>query len=531
MEFHHPIRLLLGVMLAFAFPKIGLAQLTLNVNALASVRVSNTLPYNITVASQGQPFSSVQVSSTYSPSLDFVSAAPQDGNVSFTRVDNSVTFLIAQLIPGSTQALTLTLRPRLVTTVTNAFAATIGQFVVRTNVSTTVTEMPGTADVMVTITPPPQPIIVNDWVTFGVHLVNRGGGTVSGITLTNTFTNGPVLIRGYRPSTGGSVAQNPRRVIFNVGDLVAGQTTNYQITIQPTAATNIVLRSNFRFSGNADTNAANNTASATINVQPTGTNQLIASIASTPQQFNPQNALMEQRIIVTNVGPTEALSARVMFSNITYRVVNAVGTNNGLPFVVHPATIQPTQSVEMLIEYFIPSREPRQDPDLIAYSIGDVTPTASVNGSGVVITNIVWRQPFGAMTESNLVLTFPSTNRAAYEVQYSSSPEFTNALRALPTIIAQANHVMWVDYGPPKTVGRPRLGPTIINTNVVTTNSIVSTNDVVVTNIVFVTNDVTITTNIFIGTNSVISTNDIVGTNQISITNLNMRFYRAIQLP
>ena len=118
-----------------------------------------------------------------------------------------------------------------------------------------------------------------------------------------------------------------------------------------------------------DTNAANNTATATINVQQPGTNQLVAGIVSTPQQFNPQNAFMEQRIFVRNYGSNDAPSARVMFSNITYRVANAVGTNNGLPFVVHPATIQPTQSVEMLIEYFIPSREPRPDPDLIAYSI------------------------------------------------------------------------------------------------------------------------------------------------------------------
>jgi hypothetical protein len=149
----------------------------------------------------------------------------------------------------------------------------------------------------------------------------------------------------------------------------------------------------------------------------------------------------------------------------------------------------------------------------------------------VEITNIAWRQPFGAMTESNLVIEFPSVTRASYEVQYSSSPQFTNALRALPLLIAQANHVMWVDYGPPKTVSRPRLGPTVINTNVVTTNSIVSTNDVVITSFVFVTNDMVITTNTFVSTNSVISTNDVVGTNQISITNLNMRFYRAIQLP
>jgi hypothetical protein len=530
MEFH-PIRLLLGVMLAVSFPHVAMSQTgSVRVTSPPFATLSNNFSHSIFITNFGPGAATINLVSSFSPSLQFVSATSNE-NVTVTASANRVEFVIPVLLPTSNQVLTLTLRPTQTGTVTNRFVLTVGNFTTATNVSILVSELPGNGDVAVAVTPPSQPIIVNDWVTFGVSLVNRGVGTVSGIFLTNTFTGGPVLIRGYRPSSGGSVAQNPRRVIFNVGSLVAGQTTNYQITIQPTAASNIVLRSNFRFSGNGDTNSVNNTASAAINVQQAGTNQLIAGIVSTPQQFNPQNAAMEQRIAVTNVGTNEAPSARVMFSNITYRVANAVGTNNGLPFVVHPATIQPAESVEMLIEYFIPSREPRPDPDLIAYSIGDVTPVASVSGSGVVITNIVWRQPFGAMTESNLVLTFPSTNRASYEVQYSSSPEFTNALRALPTIIAQANHVMWVDYGPPKTVSRPRLGPTIINTNVVTTNSIVITNDVVVTNITFVTNDMVITTNTSISTISVISTNDVVGTNQISITNLNMRFYRAIQLP
>jgi len=143
-----------------------------------------------------------------------------------------------------------------------------------------------------------------------------------------------------------------------------------------------------------------------------------------------------------------------------------------------------------------------------------VTPTASANGSGVLITNIAWRRPVGAMTESNLVIEFPSTNRVAYEVQYSSSSEFTNALRALPTIVAQANRVLWVDYGPPKTVSRPRLGVDIL-TNIAT-NSISMTNEVLITN-------GTISTN-FVITNIVnVSTN--------YTTNRNMRFYRAIQLP
>ena len=101
MEFH-PLRILLGVMLAFAFPGVGVAQLTLNVTTpAASVTVGTTIPYTITVSGQGQVFSGVQVTSTYSPSLDFVSASPQDGNVTFSRQDNTARFVIQQLVPGS----------------------------------------------------------------------------------------------------------------------------------------------------------------------------------------------------------------------------------------------------------------------------------------------------------------------------------------------------------------------------------------------------------------------------------------------
>jgi hypothetical protein len=527
MEFHR-IRLLLGVMLAFAFPNSGMAQLALNVNALGSVRVSNNIPYNITLVntSQGQVFSGVVVSSTYSPSLDFVSATPQDGNVTFTRENNTARFVVQQLV--SNQVLNLTLRPNVITGVTNLFTATIGQFTVRTNVSTTVTEAPGTADVMVTITPPPQPIIVNDWVTFGVHLVNRGGGTVSGIILTNTFTNGPVQLKGFSSAGIAIVAQNPTRLIYNVGSLIAGQTTNFQIRVQPTVATNLVLTSRFRSSGNADTNAANNVAARSVAVQLPGS-QLSASIESA-QIFNPQNALMEQVIRVFNNGSNAVPSARLVLSNISYAVINALGTNNGNPFVVHPATIQPTQGVDLLLEYFIPSREPGPKPQLSAYSIGDFDAAASTVGTNIAITNIAWRMPFGVMQESNLVLQFPARRGAVYEIQYATNTTFSGGLRALPALVSQANRVQWIDYGPPKTTQRPILGPTVIQTNVVTTNSVVTTNDMVVTNITYVTNDMMITTNTDISTITVVSTNDVPETNQISLTNLNMRFYRAIEL-
>lgn len=501
-------------MLALSFPHAALSQLSLSVTAPTNVTVGSTIGYSINLRSQGQGMGPLEVSSVYSSSLEFVSAT-QDSNVSFTRENNTIRFVVQQLAPTSSVPINVTLRATLVTTVSNTITATFAQLFQRTNVSTVVAQTPGTADVAVLITSP-APVFVNDWATFMVSLVNRGGGTVSGIFLTNRFTNGPVLIRDYRPSGGGTIAQNPTRLILNVGSLAAGQSTNYHITVQPTAATNIVLTSNFRFSGNMDTNALNNTNSATLVVQPPGaTNQLETRIAST-QQFNPQNALMEQRITVTNLGTTVSPNARVIISNVSFRVVNSVGTNNGHPFVLHAAPIPPGQGVELLLEYFIPSREPRPIGGLIAYSTTEVAPAARTNGTFAEFTHALWREPFGSMTESNLLLMFRSEPGGVYELQYSPSIDFTNALRALPLLVAPATSTTFIDYGPPKTISRPSREVTLM-TNVAP-NPVVSTNETYTTNgTTVVTNSATIT--------------NFVGFTTNYVTNLNMRFYRAMKLP
>lgn len=501
---------MLAAISGMAIPQTG----TVWVTSPQFATLSNNFSYSISITNNGPGAATINLVSTFSPSLQFVTATSND-NVTVSASANRVEFVVRQLLATSNTVLSLTLRPTQTGTVTNRFAVTVGNFTTATNTSTLISEVPGNADVAVTLTPPSvAPILVNDWVVFNVGLVNRGGGTVSGIFLTNTFT-APMQVRGFRPSAGGSVAQNPTRVIFNVGALAAGQTTNYVITVQPAAATNFTVTSNFRFSGNADTNSLNNVTNRNINVVAPGTNQLIAAIAST-QQFNPQNAYMEQLIVVTNTGPTVAPNARVILSNITYQVANAVGTNNGHPFVLHAAPIQPTETVELLLEYIIPSREPRPSPGLIPYSTTELAPRAIAGGTMAEFTHVVWREPHGAMTESNLVLIFRSEPNARYELQYSSSIAFTNALRALPLIVAPANNTVWIDYGPPKTVSRPLREVTFTTnvtlSNVSQTNEFYSTNDMgaIATNTV-VTNFVAFRTN--------------------SVTNLNMRFYRAMRLP
>src|SRR5687767_11853889 len=189
MQFH-PIRLLLGVMLALSFPQAALSQLQLRVTAPALIAVSNNLSYTLNLTNESVAAGQVTVSSTFSPSLRFISATSNE-NVSFTVSGSQANFQLLQFVPSANERLNLTLQPTQVGTTANRVAASVVIFHVGTDVSTTVTDTPGNAEVAVAVTlsPATPPVFVNDWMALSVGLFNRGGGTVSGSLLTNRFTN------------------------------------------------------------------------------------------------------------------------------------------------------------------------------------------------------------------------------------------------------------------------------------------------------------------------------------------------------
>ena len=87
------------------------------------------------------------------------------------------------------------------------------------------------------------------------------------------------------------------------------------------------------------------------------TGSLVASNV-TAMTFNPQTGLMEQTVRLVNVGTNAVASARIIVTGLTNRLFNAVGTNDGNPFVVYGATLATNQTVDLILEYFVPTRLP-----------------------------------------------------------------------------------------------------------------------------------------------------------------------------
>jgi hypothetical protein len=200
-----------------------------------------------------------------------------------------------------------------------------------------------------------------------------------------------------------------------------------------------------------DVNPTNNHFVTNLLILAPVTNVLVCSILST-QTFVPQTGLMEQRILVTNTSTNPVGSFRVLIDGLTHIVVNASGTNAGVPFVSHGATLPAGDSVELLIEYFIPTRKPGPDPGLTAYE----TPTLELPprpGTPVPIARLV------LLEDGTTLMEFESTPGAQYQILYAPELGSNAFLGSLPAVKAGASRTQWTDYGPPRTTSKPGEAP------------------------------------------------------------------------
>ena len=239
---------------------------------------------------------------------------------------------------------------------------------------------------------------------------------------------------------------NGNLLTIKLAQLNSGSPTNYRVNIQPTNAGTFQFSAGISASGLADPSPANNIATNSLTVGDFPPGDLIATVVSA-QTYNPQTGLMEQTIRLSNTGSNSVASARVIVQGLTNRLYNAVGTNNGSPFVIYAQALEPGESVDLLLEYFVPTRLPVPDPTLTAVAVPEFDPT----GPQGVPPDIL-RVDFAP---GRVLVEFNSVPGRSYSVQYSEEGSFTNTLTALPPITANANRTQWIDSGPPKTISIP----------------------------------------------------------------------------
>ncbi|MCI0746329.1 MAG: DUF11 domain-containing protein [Verrucomicrobia subdivision 3 bacterium] len=449
------ITVLIGLALVALCPRAlgqGAGLLDVEVEWDTSVMVGDTIRYSISVTNtSGQVLSDIFITNTFPVSFAFVRSTPDP-----VRSDNGLVVLqVGQLGINGTSSLSLDLRPTVTGTFTNRIqpgSGIAGQITGNPiDAVTTVTPAITLSDIAVSVATSETNVFVNDWIPITITFSNLGPSAISTFTFTDPISTN-TLLRGYSPSNQIIISTNT--LIFTSGSLAAGQSANIELTLQPTVAgTNFAYGAVLNLPSNIDTNTANNAAVIPFTVLEPVLGEIVVTDVGT-QEFNRQNALVEQMVQVINVGSNSVPSARLVLTNIAFKVVNAVGTNDGNPFVVHGAPLQAGESVNLLLEYFIPSRT-TNDPGFTAYSAGDFDTSASTNGSFIVVANTnIFNLP-----NRRILIQFPAERGATYQINYSTNMTFEGAMRARPSVVAQANWVQWIDGGPPKTLSHPTNEP------------------------------------------------------------------------
>ena len=422
------------------------------------VVVSNSVTYTINVTNLTSSVFFAFVTNTFPSTAQLLGASitPSSG----TTVTNANGFSFNNISLGGVSAwaqMTVTVAP----TQSGLFTNTITVFVLNvTNAIayavTLVTNAPpapaAQADLAVAMTGPPSAVFVNDSMTYGVNVTNLGPASASNVTLTNTLVTGVQYIgvspSGLTPTVVGS------NVIFNLGTLASNAIMNVQLTVQPTPATagSQPFSASVGSSSVTDPNPTNNTATTNVTIYNYFSTNLVA-YTNSAQIIDFQNALTVQSITVSNAGPSSVAAVRVVVTGLKNQLFNAVGSNNGNPFVVYNAPLNTNQTVNLLLQYYPRGYFSFTNGQLHAFGVTNLNlaPPVAAAGTNVNISHILRRS-----SDGSILLIWPSTPGRVYTVVYSDNVLFSNAMIAPPSVVAPANQTPWIDYGPPTTVSQPK---------------------------------------------------------------------------
>ncbi len=410
------------------------------------VVITQALTYTINVTNQTPVLlQNVVVSNQFSAPVQFI-AATNSSPGDLTTNANTIIFRITSLASGQPEFLTLVILPRAFGNLTNTVTvASLTTTNVTTNVTTQV--IAGQSELGITIAGPAQAVLVNDWMTYTLTVTNQGPDAAPNVIVSNNFPADVKLI-SITPSNQVFAVTN-NILHWSAGTLASGAFSRLNVTVQPTNTGVGTFSASVSAANVLDTNTVNDTTSTNIDVGPLVAGSLIATNASA-MTFNPQTGLMEQTVGLVNIGTNAVASARIIVTGLTNRLFNAVGTNDGNPFVVYGATLETNQPVNLLMEYFVPTRLPIVVADSQLHAFGapavNLAPPGGTPFSITLITNL---------SSGHILIEFKSSPGGSYTVLYADNSSFSNELAAQPAIVAPADRVQWLDDGPPKTVSPP----------------------------------------------------------------------------
>ena len=373
------------------------------------------------------------------------------GTVAFTT--DSLVFLVGNMAYGGVAHFTLNVSPTAAGYLTNEITMAVGvltNLTTTTNVITFVTAPQ--AELGVRISPPTNPVFLNDLFTYRVTVTNRGPEATGTVILSNSIPAGLTLI-SVSPTNPPYTLLTNGVMLFALNRIPAGAARTFTFEVQATNTRDYTFTAQVDTSRVNDTNYSNNIGSARVTVNHYFPALLLVTTNS-PQILNRQNGFMEQTILISNLGTNTANGVRVFISGLSNVWVNPTGTNRSAPYALYPAPIAPGQTGSLLVQYQVPNRTPFPFSNSqllgLVVSAPDLAPPTVPAGTNTLVINRILPLASG----SPLIEFSAATNRN-YTVIYSDNATFSNPMATAPASMPASGLAQWIDYGPPLTISHP----------------------------------------------------------------------------
>jgi uncharacterized repeat protein (TIGR01451 family)/uncharacterized delta-60 repeat protein len=164
----------------------------------------------------------------------------------------------------------------------------------------------GDADLGVSLTADPDPVIAGNNVTYNLSLINYGPGTATGILVSDAFPPGVALVSST-PSQG-TVTNSPGQIAWTVNSLANGASANLTFVLQPAAAGVITNTATVTATSNDLNPEDDSTVSVVTAVAPTA--DLALALSDSPDPVLTSHNLT-YTLTVTNLGPATATAVAV----------------------------------------------------------------------------------------------------------------------------------------------------------------------------------------------------------------------------
>jgi uncharacterized repeat protein (TIGR01451 family) len=312
---------------------------------------------------------------------------------------------------------------------------------------------PSGADVGISLSGTPNPVVVSNQLTYRVVITNAGPADAPDVVVTDSL---PASVSFVSASVSqGTATQSVAGWRWDAGPLGSGVSATGTVVVLTMTEGTITNTGSISINDPTvtDPNPGNNNVSVVTSVNGPGstgsTNAALQVQVLGAIVFDRQTGLFDQAVRVSNAGSNSVASAQleVLDLPLDVKLYNGSGSTNGAPFVEYDQALGPGASVDFVLEYYRSNRLDFTSTNFQASAIAAAASPGAPTGAVLPLD----RAPFESNGE--LVLEFASVPGSSYVVEYSADMQTWKA--AVPAIIAAGTRVQWIDTGPPKTDSAP----------------------------------------------------------------------------